>query len=81
MGISLREYKKGMWEYRVIYKDPISNKQKERSKRGFTGKTIARQAAQEVEKQLMNNFELASSDIQFKHYLKDWLLEYKRCSS
>ncbi len=78
MGISLREYKKGYWEYRVYYNDPITNKQREKSKRGFKKKTEARLAAQELEKSIVNNFELASSEIEFKQFLYDWLREYKK---
>lgn len=78
MGISYRKHGNENWEYRIIYKDPITQKPKEKSKRGFKSKPEARYAAQEMEKHLLNNFELATSNISLKEYLYNWLKEYKK---
>lgn len=78
MGISYRKQENGAWEYRIKYRDPISKKYKEKSKRGFRTKPDARFEAQEKEKALLNNFELASSNISLKEYLYSWLSEYKK---
>lgn len=50
MPISYRKRDDGKWEYRITFKDPITKKQKERSKRGFRTKPEARHVAQEHEK-------------------------------
>ncbi|UOQ85655.1 site-specific integrase [Gracilibacillus salinarum] len=76
MGISYRKHN-GSWEYRIKYQDPITKKYKEKSKRGFKTKPEARFEAQEVEDQLLNNFELASQNITLKEFLNNWLEEYK----
>ncbi|ENH96681.1 hypothetical protein J416_09294 [Gracilibacillus halophilus YIM-C55.5] len=77
MGISYRKHN-GSWEYRIKYQDPITKKYKEKSKRGFKTKPEARFEAQEMEQQLLNNFELASQQITLKEYLDSWLKEYKK---
>ncbi|WP_371069106.1 tyrosine-type recombinase/integrase [Sediminibacillus sp. JSM 1682029] len=76
MGISYRKHN-GTWEYRIKYRDPITKKYKEKSKRGFKTKPEARFEAQEVEHQLLNNFELASQNTTLREFLNNWLEEYK----
>ncbi|MBS4203695.1 tyrosine-type recombinase/integrase [Lederbergia citrea] len=76
MGISYRQHGKKNWEYRIKYKDPITQKHKEKSKRGFTSKSEARYAAQGMEKRLLAGIE--QSPITLKEYLNTWLTEYKR---
>ncbi|MFC4387482.1 tyrosine-type recombinase/integrase [Gracilibacillus marinus] len=76
MGISYRK-RNGKWEYRIRYLDPFTNEKKEKSKMGFTTKPEARFEAQKMEEQLLNNFDLASSNILLEEYLYNWLEEYK----
>jgi integrase len=78
MGISYRKHKNGLWEYRIKYEDPLTKQQREKSKRGFRTKPEARFAAQEKEKALLDNFELANSNILLSEYLVNWLAEYKK---
>lgn len=49
---SFRQHKNGTWEYRIRYKDPITQKYRETSKRGFATKKEARIAALEMERKL-----------------------------
>lgn len=75
MGISYRKHGT-VWEYRIKYKDPITQKYKEKSKRGFKTKPEARSEAQELEKKLVEGLE--QSDIPLVEYLNIWLNEYKK---
>lgn len=45
------------WEYRLRYKDPFTQKFREKSQRGFTTKKEALRAASEFEKRLAEGFE------------------------
>ncbi|MFC7061119.1 site-specific integrase [Halobacillus seohaensis] len=78
MGIGYRQHGKKNWEYRIRYNDPLSGKNKEMSKRGFETKPQARFAAQEMEKQLLNNYESATDTTLLKDFLQEWLQDYKR---
>ncbi|NIK10872.1 site-specific integrase [Alkalibacillus almallahensis] len=78
MGISLNEYKEGLWEFRLTYYDPITDQRKERSKRGFKRKKDARIEAQRLEDQLLNNFDTANHNMLLKEYMEHWLTEYKK---
>lgn len=64
------------WEYRISYKDPITNDYKVKSKTGFKTKQEAKVAATEMEKSLKEGFE--QGDMPLVAYLKEWLDEYKK---
>jgi integrase len=74
---SFRKYPNGTWEYRIHYKDPLTGKYKERSKRGFATKKEAAIAASEEEKRIYNGLEIDNKPYLLKNYLQDWLQEYK----
>lgn len=79
--IYLYKYKKkghtkNFWEYRVVYKDPITRKTKEKSKKGFESKPEAQLAAEEMERMLREGIDL--TDESLKTYLETWLKEYKK---
>jgi len=75
--ISYRKRDDGKWEYRITFQDPITKKQKERSKRGFKTKPEARYAAQEHEKKLLSGLEVDNKML-LKDFLHEWLMEYKK---
>jgi len=64
------------WEYRIRYKDPFTQKFKEKAQRGFASKKEAQIAAAEAEKKIASGFE--QSDMMLADYLKSWLEEYKK---
>ncbi|QOT01226.1 site-specific integrase [Brevibacterium sp. JNUCC-42] len=64
------------WEYRLRYKDPFTQKYREKSQRGFSTKKEAQLAASEFEKRIMGGFE--QIDILLSEYLLIWLNEYKQ---
>lgn len=66
------------WQYRIKYKDPITQEKKEISKGGFKTKKEAQLAATQEEIKLNNGLELDNTTIQLKLYLRDWLKEYKK---
>ncbi|NKQ20623.1 site-specific integrase [Brevibacillus laterosporus] len=65
-----------VWEYRIRYKDPFTQKYREKSQRGFSTKKEAQLAASEFEKKIMGGFE--QIDIPLSEYLLIWLNEYKQ---
>lgn len=71
---SFKKHETG-WEYRIRYKDPITQKFKEKSQRGFETKKEAQFAAATAEKKLLEGFE--QTDLPLVAYLNDWLQEYK----
>ncbi|HHT7228088.1 TPA: tyrosine-type recombinase/integrase [Bacillus cereus] len=78
---SFHKYKKkgsnkDFWEYRIRYKDSITQKFKEKSKKGFTSKAEAKIAAEELERQLREGTN--PTDESMKEYLITWLNEYKK---
>ncbi|SFL29691.1 Site-specific recombinase XerD [Bacillus sp. 5mfcol3.1] len=78
---SFHKYKKkgsnkDFWEYRIRYKDLITQKFKEKSKKGFTSKAEAKIAAEELERQLREGTN--PTDESMKEYLITWLNEYKK---
>ncbi|MFJ7831763.1 tyrosine-type recombinase/integrase [Peribacillus sp. NPDC097284] len=80
---SFHKYKKkgsnkDFWEYRIVYKDSLTQKFKEKSKKGFTGKTEAKLAAEEAERLIREGYE--QTDESLKLYLHTWLEEYKKGS-
>ncbi|MBL1705863.1 site-specific integrase, partial [Klebsiella pneumoniae] len=67
---------KDSWEYRIRYKDLITQKFKEKSKKGFSSKAEAKLAAEEMERQLREGTN--PTDEFMKEYLITWLNEYKK---
>ena len=72
---SFRKQESG-WEYRLRYKDPFTQKFREKSQRGYATKKEAQRAASEFEKRLAEGFEQA--DIKLVNFLEKWVDEYKR---
>ncbi|GLV61745.1 site-specific integrase [Bacillus mycoides] len=78
---SFHKYKKkgsnkNFWEYRIRYKDSITQKFKEKSKKGFTSKAEAKISAEELERQIREGTN--PTDESMKEYLLTWLNEYKK---
>jgi integrase len=69
---------KDFWEYRIYYKDPITGKTREKSKKGFKSKPEAKLAAEEAERLIREGFEI--TDESLKTYLETWLEEHKKGS-
>lgn len=63
------------WEFRVKYKDPFTQKFKEKSQRGFETKKEAQLAAAEIEKKLREGYE--QTDLPLIDFLEHWIKEYK----
>ena len=68
--------KKFKYEYRIKYKDPITQKYREKSKKGFDSKPEALHAATIVEKKLLEGLE--QTPISLEEFFKTWLQEYKK---
>ncbi|OPA74689.1 hypothetical protein BVG16_23310 [Paenibacillus selenitireducens] len=64
------------WEYRLRYKDPFTQKFREKAQRGFDTKKEAQLAAAELEKKLLEGYE--QTDITLTEFLDSWLNEYKK---
>lgn len=64
------------WEYRILYKDPISGKKKEKAKKGFFTKKEAQEAAREMENDLRDG--LKQENIKLKIYIYQWLESHKK---
>lgn len=64
------------WEYRISYKDPVTEKYKIKSKSGFTTKKEAQIAAQKMENEILEGVE--QSPISLKNFLNTWLYEFKK---
>lgn len=64
------------WEYRFKYKDPFTQKWREKSERGFRTKQEAELAAAEARNKIKRGF--GQEDIRLSDYLTLWLEEYKR---
>jgi integrase len=63
------------WEYRIRYKDPFTQKFKEKSQRGFETKKEAQIAAAAAEKKIAEGYE--QTDIPLISYLEQYIQEYK----
>ncbi|WP_096199478.1 site-specific integrase [Bacillus sp. FJAT-45350] len=74
---SFKKHKDKKWEYRIRFKDPITKKYREKSQRGFATKPEAEIAAAEMKKKLLEGYEI-TEDVSLKHFLKEWLFEYKK---
>lgn len=66
------------WEYRLRYKDPFTQKFREKSGRGFQTKKEAELAAHEFERQLARGLEIA--DVLLVDFLNSWMDKYKEGS-
>jgi integrase len=64
------------WEYRILYKDPISGKKKEKSKKGFPTKAEAKKAAELVEADLRDG--IKQENVKLKDYIYQWLNSHKK---
>ncbi|HEO5738385.1 TPA: site-specific integrase [Streptococcus agalactiae] len=64
------------WEYRIIYKD-INGIRREKSKRGFSTKTLAKAAAVKAEREI-NSTDTELLDTTFYDYSIQWAEVYKR---
>ncbi|UYT03345.1 site-specific integrase [Heyndrickxia coagulans] len=64
------------WEYRISYKDPVTEKYKIKSKSGFSTKKEAQIAAQKMENEILEGVE--QSPISLKNFLNTWLYEFKK---
>ncbi|AOH54441.1 integrase [Peribacillus muralis] len=67
--------KKYFYEYRIRYRDPITQEKKEKSKRGFTSSKEALIAAVAEEQRLSEGIE--QGPISLRSFLEMWLEEYK----
>lgn len=75
---SFRKHKNGTWEYRIRYKDPITQKYKETSKRGFKTKKEAQLAAAQAEMEIDQLGFVGNGNELFKTYIYEWLETYKK---
>ncbi|OMF79836.1 site-specific integrase [Paenibacillus peoriae] len=64
------------WEYRLKYKDPFTDKFREKSGKGFRTKKEAEDAAADMKKKLEEKSE--QGDISLSFFLDEWLNEYKK---
>lgn len=78
-NITYRKHSDGKIEFRIRYKDPITGKFKEKSKRGYKNQTAAKRGADEVYEKLRKGFIL--KDIGLDDYLDLWMAEYKSDSA
>lgn len=65
------------WEYRVKYKDPFTQQNKEKSQRGFASKQEAKIAAAEFEAKIRSGFE-QDGTMSLEMFLDYWIEEYKK---
>ncbi|PLS04602.1 tyrosine-type recombinase/integrase [Bacillus halotolerans] len=66
------------WQYRIKHKDPLTQEPIEVSKSGFKTKKEAQIAARQEEQRLIGDLEINGGETLLKHYLKDWLAQYKQ---
>lgn len=64
------------WEYRFVYKDQITGKKKEKSKKGFKTKAEAKLACEAAERDLKDGF--TEENILLKDYIHYWLDSHKK---
>jgi integrase len=63
------------WEFRLKFKDPFTQKFREKSGRGFATKGEAQAAAADFERKIKEGYE--QTDVSLVSYLDIWLNEYK----
>lgn len=71
---NFKKHKTG-WEYRLKYKDPFTQKFREKSQRGFGTKKEAMKAADDFLKSIAEGYE--QTDIKLVDYLYIWVEKYK----
>jgi len=69
---SFRKHENGTWEYRIRYKDQITQKYKEKSKRGFKTKKEAALAATKMEQEISDGKLPLNDNITFSQAYKEW---------
>lgn len=69
---TFRKHGKG-WQYRIRYKDPHTNKYREKSKGGFHTKKEAQLAAAEVEKKILNNTYTEITEMTLGSFIIEWM--------
>ena len=77
VSITYRKHE-SKWEYRLRFKDPITKKIREKSKRGFRTKPEAKLAAEKIQRELQEGYE--QTDMMLKSYLDFWMEEFKEWS-
>lgn len=65
-------------QYRIKHIDPLIQEPIEISKSGFKTKKEAQIAARQEEQRLIGDLEINGGETLLKHYLKDWLAQYKQ---
>lgn len=60
------------WEYRIRYKDQITQKYKEKSKRGFKTKREAQKAASKAEQEIENNTFVFNDTMTYQQVFDEW---------
>lgn len=75
---SFRKHENGTWEYRIRYKDRITNKYREKSQRGFKTKKEAQLAAAKVEMELDQYGFSENGNELVKNYFYEWLETFKK---
>lgn len=66
------------WQYRIKYKDPVTQEVTELSKGGFSTKKEAQFAASKHEELLRSDIEIGGGETSLKHFLIEWLEVYKK---
>ena len=74
VSITYRKHN-GVWEYRLRFKDPLTKKPREKSKRGFRTKPEAKHAAEKIQRELQEGYDQV--DMTLKSFLDLWMEEYK----
>jgi len=64
------------WEYRFVFKNPITGKNQEKSKKGFKTKKEAKLACEVAEKDIKDGF--TEENILLKDYIQYWLDSHKK---
>jgi integrase len=64
------------WEYRFVFKNPITGKNQEKSKKGFKTKKEAKLACEVAEKDVKDGF--TEENILLKDYIQYWLDSHKK---
>lgn len=75
---SFRKRENGTWEYRIRYKDPATQKYKEKSKSGFKTKKEAQLAAAKVEQEINAGTFPFHDNITFEQVYKSWWARHSK---
>jgi integrase len=74
---SFRKHENGTWEYRIRYKDPLTGKYKEKSKRGFKTKKEAQLAAMKTEQEIQSN-PINTDNLTFNSVFEEWWASHSK---